>query len=295
MCWWGVGGGGVACVMGCNGGSCLFIAMRGGVVVAGCCLLSRHGDMRGGIDIGVCCRVLWDMSEQADTVNKGHKMNKYTSASAITKATQAESAIGGLWAQAYESAHADMQQEGANLRDMAQAITKAGVKCSKDTAGDYIMAHELTTHGDVFTAALASRIGEGKVMRAHSLIAKARKARGVSYVRAVLASIAGDDDAQLTKAMTKAVRDLDAARREETDKGDKAQGVEGVEVVEVEEVTGQDDPATKATATDILRGLMPLTIALRDAVTSGDVPPSLDAWLMEVGAIAREVKAIRAA
>lgn len=224
-------------------------------------------------------------------------MNKYTSAAAITKATQAESAIGGLWAQAYESAHADMAQEGANLRDMAQAITKAGVKCSKDTAGDYVMAHALTTHGEVFATALAGRIGEGKVMRAHSLIAKARKARGVSYVRAVLAGIAGDDDAQLAKAMTKAVRELDAARREETTdtgNGGETEQVDGVEVTGQDD-TGQDDPATKATATDILRGLMPLTIALRAAVSSGDVPPALDSWLMEVGAIAREVKAIRAA
>lgn len=219
----------------------------------------------------------------------------YTAAAAVTKASNAESAIGGLWADAYAGAARDIDA-GGNLRDMAAAITRAGVKCSKDTAGDYVMAHALTIHGSVFDDALAARIGEGRVMRAHSLIAKARKARGVAYVRAVLATLETDDDDALAKAMSKAVRDLDAAKREPNKgEGDTGKG-------EGDTGEGDTDDAGDAVETVIptvdamLASVMGPTAKLAEAVNAGEMPTdlaALDRWLTAVGTIARARKAMR--
>lgn len=217
----------------------------------------------------------------------------YTAAAAVTKASNAESAIGGLWADAYAGAARDIDA-GGNLRDMAAAITRAGVKCSKDTAGDYVMAHALTIHGSVFDDALAARIGEGRVMRAHSLIAKARKARGVAYVRAVLATLDVDDDDALAKAMTKAVKDLDAAKREpkspnggDGETGDGGTGETG---------EGETVETVVPTVDAMLAAVVGPTAKLAEAVNAGDMPTdlaALDRWLTAVGTIARARKAMR--
>ena len=216
---------------------------------------------------------------------------KYTAAESVKNASNAESALGGLWAKAYKDASLDMARDGANLRDMAKAITATGVKCSKDTAGDYVLAHSLTMHGEVFESALSARIGADKVMRAHSLIAKARKVRGVSYVRAVLASLDELEGDKLAKAVSKAVKELDAAKRENTDK-DSDTDSDGEEVEEVEEVETVDKVTT---ADDILKALTPLTIALRERIAEGDLPANPDAWLAEVATIARLMQKARKA
>lgn len=217
---------------------------------------------------------------------------QYTAATAVKNASNAESALGGLWAKAYESASLDMGREGANLRDMAKAITATGVKCSKDTAGDYVLAHSLTMHGEVFESALSARIGADKVMRAHSLIGKARKVRGVSYVRAVLASLDELEGDKLAKAVSKAVKELDAAKRENTDKADKTDSDTDSDGEEVEEVATADKVTT---ADDILKALTPLTIALRERIAEGDLPANPDAWLAEVATIARLMQKARKA
>jgi hypothetical protein len=234
------------------------------------------------------------MSEQADTTNKEQDMNiTYTSAQAVSNASQADAAIGGLWAQAYLSADIDMRKPGANLRDMAQAITATGVKCSKDTAQAYVLAHQLTAHGKVFDDALSAKIGAGKVMRAHSLITQARKERGIEYVRGCLSALSEGDMTldETVKAMTKVVRELLAAKK--APKEDKSE--DRSEDKSEDAPDGDEDtaPAVKATATDMLRGLMPLTIALRGAVESGDVPEAIDAWLTEVAGIARTLRDAR--
>lgn len=178
---------------------------------------------------------------------------QYRSAAVVADAVRAESGLAIKWAEAYAQAHADMLQPGANVRDLGQAITKAGFKCGKDLAGDFVLAHGLTVHGATFTAAMAKHLGEGKVMRAHTLITKARNARGVAYVRSVIASLDGLEDEALGKAIAKAIRELDAAKRDvpnpkpeptvEDVEGDE--GDEGDEP-ETPEAPKATTPATKA-------------------------------------------------
>lgn len=173
---------------------------------------------------------------------------QYRSATVVADAYRAESSLSVKWAEAYAQAHADMLQPGANVRDLGKAITKAGFKCGKDLAGDFVLAHGLTVHGATFTAALAKHLGEGKVMRAHSLITKARNARGVAYVRSVIASLDGLEEDALAKAIAKAIRELDAAKREVPNPNPNPDDIEGVEGVEgVGDVEGDEPDAPKAT------------------------------------------------
>lgn len=217
----------------------------------------------------------------------------YTAAAKVAAATKADASIAGMWADAYAAAAHDMSN-GGELRGLADAITKAGTKCSKDTAGDYVLAHSLTVHGDTYTAALADRIGEGKVMRAHSLIAKARKARGVAYVRSVLASLDGHEDTDaLAKAMAKAVRELDAAKREQTDNTDTDTGNTDTDTGE-----GESVETVVPTVDAMLASVVGPTAKLAELVESGELPTdraALDSWLMAVARIARVAKASAAA
>ena len=220
----------------------------------------------------------------------------YAAAATVAQATKADATIADLWAKAYADAARDIER-GGDLRGMADAITKAGTKCSKDTAGDYVLAHSLTVHGSVFADALAARIGEGKVMRAHSLIAKARKARGVAYVRSVLASLDVEDADALTKAMGKAVRELDAAKRETPPA--PAPTVEDIDDVEGEGVEGVEGVETVVPTVDaMLAAVVGPTAKLVEAIEAGEFPTdaaALDRWLMAVGRIVHAVKAAKAA
>lgn len=171
---------------------------------------------------------------------------QYRSAAVVADAIRAESSLTVKWAEAYAQAHADMQQSGANLRDLGQAITKAGVKCGKDLAGDFVLAHGLTVHGATFIAALAKHLGEGKVMRAHSLITKARNARGVGYVRGVIATLEGLEDDALAKAIAKAIRELDAAKRQKKEDDDDS-GADNSEDSEGDNSEDSEGDAVKAT------------------------------------------------
>jgi len=215
----------------------------------------------------------------------------YTAAAKVAAATKADASIAGLWADAYAAAAHDIAN-GGELRGLADAITKAGTKCSKDTAGDYVLAHSLTVHGSTYTAALADRIGEGKVMRAHSLIAKARKARGVGYVRSVLASLDGHEDTDaLAKAMTKAVRELDAAKREQKDNTDTDTGNTDTDT---DTDTDESVETVVPTVDAMLASVVGPTAKLAELVESGELPTdraALDSWLMAVARIARVAKA----
>lgn len=186
----------------------------------------------------------------------------YRSATSIAQAVKADASIGALYAKAYADAAADITQDGANLRDMATAITGAGVKCSKDTASDFIRAHSLTVHGKAWDSALADVLGEGHVLRAHTLIAKARKARRGAYVDAVLASLSDKDGEDLAKALRKAIRELDAAKPEpkapeapESPEGPDSEGEgEGPEAPEVSEsATPESKAASIIVVADSLR------------------------------------------
>lgn len=170
---------------------------------------------------------------------------QYRSATVVADAVRAESSLSIKWAEAYAQAHADMTQPEANLRDLGQAITKAGFKCGKDLAGDFVLAHGLTIHGAAFTAAMTKHLGEGKVMRAHTLITKARNARGVAYVRGVIASLEGLEDEALAKAIAKAIRELDAAKRQKNDDDDS--GADNSEDSEDGNSEDSEGDAVKAT------------------------------------------------
>lgn len=221
----------------------------------------------------------------------------YTAAAKVAAATKADATIAGLWADAYSAAATDIDA-GGNLRDLAAAITKAGTKCSKDTAGDYVLAHALTSHGSVFDAALSDRIGEGRVMRAHSLIAKARKARGIAYVRSVLASLDVEDTDALAKAMKAAVRDLDAAKRETPDTGD--QGDTG-DTDTGEGGTGETEETVETvvpTVDAMLASVVGPTAKMAELINAGELPTDLDAfdrWMSTVAGIARIIRDAREA
>ena len=221
---------------------------------------------------------------------------QYRSAAVVADAIRAESSLAVKWAEAYAQAHADMQQAGANLRDLGQAITKAGVKCGKDLAGDFVLAHGLTVHGATFIAALAKHLGEGKVMRAHSLITKARNARGVGYVRGVIATLEGLEDEALAKAIAKAIRELDAAKRQTPpNDGDVEDGGEVEVEVEDDEDQGGEVATTppSAKASSIIAVLESLTADWRDGVAGADT--ALTAVLRACAAVAREHAAKQAA
>lgn len=137
---------------------------------------------------------------------------RITSVAAIATAHKATTSLAGLWADAYAATAKDVQA-GATLRDISDALRKAGVKASKDIVGDFALAASLTA-SPFFAAAHADKVGADRIMLPHSLITKARTARGVAYVRTVLASLDGLEGDDLEKATRKAVRDLHAAKRE---------------------------------------------------------------------------------
>jgi len=193
----------------------------------------------------------------------------YRSAASIAQAVKADASIGALYAKAYADAAADITQDGANLRDMATAITGAGVKCSKDTASDFIRAHSLTMHGKAWDSALADVLGEGHVLRAHTLIAKARKARRGAYVDAVLASLSDKDGEDLAKALRKAIRELDAAKPEP--KAPEAPGADddGMDVTTDDEGAEAPEVAESATPEAKAASIIVVADSLRADIEDG--------------------------
>lgn len=214
---------------------------------------------------------------------------KYTAAEEVVRAHGAESAIGGMWATAYRAAAADIKA-GGNVRDLAQAITAAGVKCSKDTASDMVRAYSLTVHGSRFDAALSAHIGEGKVMRAHSLIAKARKARGAAYVDGVLKGLDGLTTEKLEKALAKAVRELDAAKRKEDTSGGGDNGGDGGAIEGVGDSGDGDTVETTIPTVDaMLASVIGPTAKMLDLMAAGEWPTddaALTRWITAAARIA---------
>ncbi len=197
---------------------------------------------------------------------------RITAVAAIAAAHKATTSLSGLWADAYAATAKDVEG-GATLRDISDALRKAGVKASKDIVGDFALAATLTA-SPYFAAAHAEKVGADRIMLPHSLITKARVARGVAYVRGVLATLEGLEGEDLEKATRKAVRDLHAAKREaKPDPQDEATTGEetGEEAAPtMEEAAPAEDEATSDTRLSSV--IKPLERVLADWQSGTDIP-----------------------
>ena len=171
---------------------------------------------------------------------------------ALSTAIQATAGLSEVWESAYAAIAAD-RAAGVSLRDIAADVKAAGVKAGKDLIGDMELASRLTCHGATFQAAhskaMASKSrGAGlAIMLPHSLITKARLARGKGYVEATLATLDGLTGDDLVKAMGKAVGALHAAKKEAAPGGKKKDttGNDG----DGDGTTGNDGEETPETVT----------------------------------------------
>lgn len=138
----------------------------------------------------------------------------------VRAAYDATASVLSYWATAYDATRSDIA-EGATVREIADAWKAARISpANKDSVGDMAEAARLTDTGESYWAAVADVLGEGVILYPHVLILRARKARGMSYVRATLTAMEGvlsvEDvtDEDRAKAIVKAVRTLSAAKRE---------------------------------------------------------------------------------
>lgn len=226
------------------------------------------------------------------------------STNAVRAAYEASATLLLKWATAYDTVRADLAH-GATLREVADDWKSAGIKpANKDSVSDMAEAARLTDAGEAYWAAVSAILGEGTVLLPHELIGRARKARGMTYVRATLnalRNVIGEDveadaDAILT-VVTKVVRSLAAAKRE-VPKDDTTDDTTE-DVTEDSDATEADDaPATGERTPDaMLAALAGPTVALRDMLDNDAQYDAarMDAWLTEVAAIARLHKGIMAA
>lgn len=227
-------------------------------------------------------------------------MATITSTTAILRAQEATAATATYWADAYAATAQDVAS-GASVREIADAWKAARITpANKDSVGDFEDASRLSVYGTDYLAAIAEVFGEGTLKPAHYLTMKARKARGRTYVRAVLttledkiAAIEDLDAAAVIAAIVKAVRTLDAAKKEAKPDPveDSATGDDTTENADA--ATGDDG---ERTPDDMLAALAGPTVALRGLIESGAEydADKMTAWLREVSAIARAHKAMQA-
>lgn len=229
------------------------------------------------------------------------------STTAVRAAYEASATLLLKWATAYDTVRADLAH-GATLREVADDWKSAGIKpANKDSVSDMAEAARLTDAGEAYWAAVSAILGEGTVLLPHELIGRARKARGMTYVRATLNAlrnvigedVEADDDAILT-VVTKVVRSLAAAKREvpKDDATDDTSDDVTEDVTEGDDAPEGDVPATGERTPDaMLAALAGPTVALRDMLDDDAQYDAarMDAWLTEVAAIARLHKGIMAA
>ena len=180
-------------------------------------------------------------------------MSAITSTTAVRTAYAATASVLTYWTDAYNATRDDLNN-GATVRAIADAWKEARITpANKDSVGDMAEAARLTDMGGLYWSSVADVLGEGVVLYPHALILRARKARGMAYVRATLTAMesvttledVSDEDA--AKAVVKAVRTLAAAKREpKPDVTDEATTDEAT-TDEADETT--DAPST-ATADD---------------------------------------------
>lgn len=206
-------------------------------------------------------------------------MSALKSTTAVRKAYDATAAVLTQWADAY-AATADDLAKGATLRDIADDWRKARITpANKDSVGDMAEAARLATYGADYAAAVSEFFGEGALKPAHYIVGKARKARGMAYVRAVLTALedtlAGVEDltAEVTvAAIVKAIRTLEAAKREVkpdvTDEADEATTGETTDET-TDEADETTDEATTVSADSRADSVIAVLAAM---LKDGDVP-----------------------
>lgn len=196
-------------------------------------------------------------------------MTTIKSTAAIRKAQDATAATVTYWADAYAATAQDIA-DGATVREIAAAWKTARITpANKDSVGDFADASRLSVYGADYSKAIAGVFGEGTIKPAHYLTMKARKERGRAYVLAVLSALEDTiaameslDEELVVKAITKAIRTLDAAKREpKPDATDEATG----DVTD--EATG--DEATGSTADSRADSVIAV---LASMLKDGDVP-----------------------
>ena len=199
-------------------------------------------------------------------------MTALKSTAAVRAAYDATASVLTFWADAYSATREDIAN-GATVRAVADAWKAARITpANKDSVTDMAEAARLTDTGPAYWAAIADVLGEGVILYPHVLILRARKARGMSYVRATLSAMESvltvedvtDEDA--AKAVVKAVRTLSAAKREpKVDVTDEATDEATGDVTD--EATG--DEATGSTADSRADSVIAVLAAM---LKDGDVP-----------------------
>lgn len=192
------------------------------------------------------------------------------STTAVRAAHEATASVLLKWATAYDATRSDIAS-GASVREIADAWKAAKISpANSSQVSDMAEAARLTDVGETYWEAVYTVIGEGVVLYPHALILRARKARGMAYVRATLSameavlSVEDVTDEDIRKAMVKAVRTLNAAKREKV-KDDVSDDVTTGEGDEGDSETG-DAPATADSRADSVIAV--LSAMLKD----GDMP-----------------------
>lgn len=199
-------------------------------------------------------------------------MTALKSTAAVRAAYDATASVLTFWADAYSATREDIAN-GATVRAVADAWKAARITpANKDSVTDMAEAARLTDTGKAYWAAIADVLGEGVILYPHVLILRARKARGMAYVRAtltVMESVTTLDEApdeEFIKAVVKAVRTLSAAKREpKVDVTDEATDEAG-DVTD--EATG-DEATGEATADSRADSVIAVLAAM---LKDGDVP-----------------------
>jgi hypothetical protein len=233
------------------------------------------------------------------------------SVTAIAKAIEVTAQVSDYWAVAYSAVAGDLSG-GHSARDISAALQAAKIRANKDTVTDYGRAARLTVHpqyADALVAARTSKKKDGAVvvesglLFAHTIIADARKGRGVPYVDGVLSSMeaAIADGKPAADALESALRSLRAAKRpkavkpaaettdpatEETDETTVPEVLAGV--------TGKDE-ATSDSRLAAATGPLERVIADWQAGTDVPSPEAVTAFLMVARRLATLDKNARAA
>lgn len=206
-------------------------------------------------------------------------MTALKSTTAVRAAYDATASVLTFWADAYSATREDVAG-GATVREIAAAWKSARITpANTSQVSDFVEAARLTDTGEHYWQALAIVKGTkdepdyGVIVYPHVLILRARKARGMAYVRATLTAMESiltvEDvtDEDRAKAIVKCVRTLNAAKREAkpevTDEAtDEATGEA------TDEATG-DEATGEATADSRADSVIAL---LAGMVKAGDVP-----------------------
>lgn len=204
------------------------------------------------------------------------------SVTAIAKAIEVTAQVSDYWAVAYSAVAGDLSG-GHSARDISAALQAAKIKANKDTVTDYGRAHRLTVHPQYAAALVAARTSKKKdgtvvvesgILFAHTIIADARKGRGVPYVDGVLSTMeaAIADGKPSAEALESALRSLRAAKRPKAVKpASETEPTTGDEETseETAPTTGNDSATSDSRLAATIK---PLERVIADWMAGTDVP-----------------------